>query len=145
MAILDDKPIAKPRRRLRGRIIVGAVFLVAALLVANWIFESVRPRPDLALELKIKTGMTEAEVTEIFGCQPTVEKPYQIAQLQRNPGPGTRTYWYCDAAIVEVLFDDAGRVLGYGHFTYGFSEHPSRSALRNWLAFFGLGGLARMI
>jgi hypothetical protein len=104
-------------------------------------YELAQPDPDLALILRVKPGMTEAEVIGIFGTSPATITPWQTASAFPPSGPNEKC-WSCDAAVVWVSFGDDGLVRSASSFSYRFAgEHPAKRKLRQTLSRVGLGWL----
>src|SRR5437773_9456850 len=108
MALISSATLCRLRRTARALLLLlaGAALAWLASAWLSW-------QPDLMAIQRVQSGMTEAQVAAVFGARPTERTPYQFDGLVR-PMPGTPKYWYCDAGIVEVVFDPDGRVL-YAH------------------------------
>jgi hypothetical protein len=132
---------AKPRRTWRRRILwlLPLALLAGAAVVWLWL-EWFVFLPDLTAVRRIQRGMTEAEVVKLFGAKPTTSRPQQFGGVV-SPLPGTSKFWYCDAGIVVVRFDDAGKVATVTHVGYGTRPSLLRLKLRGFLSAIGMGWL----
>jgi hypothetical protein len=133
----------KPRRRRMRRTGLVLLALLAVGGIAGTALEWFSDRPDLLLVRHVRPGMTEADVTTVFGARPSTVRPWQLAGLTDPPEWRGRTkYWHCDAGFVEVVFNEDGRVNLFKQFSYGYGgEHPTKRKLRNLLAWVRLGWL----
>src|SRR6266478_1963369 len=94
---------------------------VALLFASSW-----RKNYDASLVLKIRHGMTEKEVEGVFGgAANSATRPIGLPYGPR-PHLGVTKYWFADAGIIEVDFDDNGKVIGGGTFhSWEFSRQPN--------------------
>jgi hypothetical protein len=112
----------------RGVLMIG---LGAAILLAVAAAIMLRPPPDISAVLRLRPGMTEAEVVEVFGCRHHAGSSRAFSLPSDQTFPGTPKYWNCDAGVVEVRFDANGRVCGYESRSYDFcGPSPFRQLLR---------------
>jgi hypothetical protein len=116
------------------------ISLVAVVACAWLLIQWLTVIPDLAAVMRVKPGMTEAQVTGIFGARPTATAPYQF-NLPNRTRNGRERYWHCDAGIVEVHFDEQGKVQYASHLSHDFQPNPTTLKVKSFLRSIGLGWL----
>jgi hypothetical protein len=123
-----------------GRTALVLAMLLVLLGIAVVAANPFERQPDLFLVRQIQMGMTEAEVTTIFGDSPTTTTPWQIDRLYApTKGQGVAKYWYCDAGIVRVFLGNDGRVVSVNQHRYDREvEKPTMRKIREFLRRIGL-------
>lgn len=114
--------------RLRSASVASKVAILGALgAVLLWLLFALQPwhSPDLIACLRIRPGMTEAEVAALFGANAHADSCWLFESPTPSPFPGTPKYWYCDAGVVVVRFDSQGKALGVSSRSYEFRPKPS--------------------
>jgi hypothetical protein len=101
-------------RVLTAGLLAAAVLLVPAALLF-------RPLPDLTAVRQVRPGMTEEHVVQIFGARADATSARAYSLPSDRTGPGTPKYWNCDAGVVEVRFDEQGRVVSASHRSHDFA------------------------
>jgi hypothetical protein len=112
--------------QFRRQRLVLLVVTPAALLGLGLFLLLPSSRPDASNKLRIESGMTEADVNGIFGCKADGDRSDLFDSSHRDRmGPGFPKYWICDAGVVEVWFDERGRVIGSSFLSHDFKRRPS--------------------
>jgi hypothetical protein len=87
-------------------------------------------RYDESAVSAIHTGMTEKEVEALLGGPASSAEP--VYELPRGP-----KYWFADAGIIQVIFDDNGKVIGGATF-YTWEIARPRNPLKRFLRYLGI-------
>src|SRR6478752_5008307 len=116
------------RRAMLAILSVAIGLAVLTLICAN----TRKDRINWKNANRLKEGMTEAQVEEIFGVPAGIYN----ADLQWVPIPADHKLWFGDGAGVEVWFDDAGRVSAIGFMSTPKEQTRRRDAVttvRGWV------------